>query len=130
MTAQSPEDPVGTLVTRGAVSVHPDDTLEAVAQVLDREGVGAVLVRGNESVVGIVSERDIVRSMADPDLEADRAEDVMTYEPETVAADTPVLSVARLMIEGQIRHLPVVDEGGIFGVVSIRDVLAALTEQQ
>lgn len=130
MTAHRAQDPVGRLVSRGAVTVRPEATLEEVAQVLDREGVGAVLVRSGEDVVGIVSERDIIRSMADPDFEADRADDVMTYRPETVDEHTSVIDVARMMIEGQVRHLPVVDDGGIFGVVSIRDVLAVLLEDR
>jgi CBS domain-containing protein len=117
-------DPVAKLVRRAPVYVWPDTSLRDVAETLERESIGLVLVRRADGVAGVVSERDVIHAIAegaDPDVE--RAADVMTYDVAFVQADDPIEVVATAMIEGDVRHLPVRGwEGGI-GVVSIRDVL-------
>ena len=118
--------PVASVMHRSTVSVRPDTTIRQVAETLSREEVGAVVVRGAEGLVGIVSERDVVRALAEGvDPDADRAADVMTYEVVSVGSVDPIDTVAKTMLEGGIRHLPVVDAGGPVGIVSIRDLLGA-----
>lgn len=122
--------PVATVMHRSTVSVRPDTTLRLVAETLAREEVGAVVVRGADGLVGIVSERDLVRALADgvdPDVE--RAADVMTYDLLSVESVAAIDDVARTMLDGRIRHLPVVDAGGPVGIVSIRDLLGAFVDQ-
>lgn len=117
--------PIATVMRRTTVTVRLGSTLREVAEVLTREEVGAVVVTGAQPMVGIVSERDIVRAIADgADPDEERAEDVMTFEVVTVPSDATIDEVARQMVEGGIRHLPVVDDAGPVGIVSIRDVLA------
>lgn len=121
--------PVTTVMHRSTVSVRPETSLQQVAETLAREEVGAVVVRGADGLVGIVSERDIVRAIADgADLESDRAADVMTYDVVSVESVAAVDVVARTMIDGGIRHLPVIDAGGPVGIVSIRDLLGAFLD--
>lgn len=121
--------PVTTVMHRSTVSVRPDMSLQQVADTLAREEVGAVVVQGVNGLVGIVSERDIVRAIADgADLESDRASDVMTYDVVSVESVAAIDVVARIMIDGAIRHLPVIDSGGPVGIVSIRDLLGAFIE--
>lgn len=121
--------PVATVMHRSTVSVRPDMPLQQVAETLAREEVGAVVVTGTDGLVGIVSERDIVRAIADgADLESDRAADVMTYDVVSVESVAAIDVVARIMIDGAIRHLPVIDSGGPVGIVSIRDLLGAFIE--
>ncbi len=130
MTATRQDERVDRLIARDPVQVWPDATLRDIAELLERDQIGAVLVRGGDGASGIVSERDLVRAVAegaDPDTE--RADDFMTYEIVSVDAATPVLQVARMMLEGEIRHLPVHDGEGLLGIVSIRDVLKALVER-
>lgn len=118
--------PVATVMHRSTVSVRPEVTLRQVAETLAREEIGAVVVKGVDDMVGIVSERDLVRALADgvdPDVE--RAADVMTYEVVSVQSVDAIDDVARTMLDGGIRHLPVVDAGGPVGIVSIRDLLGA-----
>ena len=117
--------PVGTLTSRPAVFVAPDETLRSISVTLAHELIGAVVVRGPHGVAGIVSERDIVRALsegADPDSE--RALDVMTEDVLTVRASATVLDVARAMLDNEIRHVVVVDEHERVHIVSARDVLA------
>lgn len=121
---------VSRLIARDPVQVWPDATLRAIAELLERDQIGAVLVRGADGASGIVSERDLVRAMAEgADPDTDRAGDLMTYELVSVDAATPVIEVARLMLEGEIRHVPVHDAEGLVGIVSMRDVLGALVER-
>lgn len=126
MTQPGPDATVRDLVQRGTVTVTPAATLRDVAVVMEREEVGAVVVVTDGRAAGVLSERDIVRSVANgDDVDDDRAEDVMAIELVTVGLDATVEAAAVVMEAGNIRHLPVVDDEKVVGVVSIRDVLAA-----
>lgn len=121
----SPDDPVERLVTGPPLAVHADDTLMRVAELIIEDSVGAVVVRGSDGPAGVVSERDIVGAVVEGlDLEADRASDVMAMEVVSIDAQEPISAAASLMLSGSVRHLPVVADGALVGVVSIRDVLA------
>jgi len=123
--ALTPDDPVERLLTGPPVAVHAEDTLMKVAEMIIEDSVGAVVVRGAEGPAGVVSERDIVGAVMDGlDLEADRASDVMAMDVVTINGDEPISAAASAMITGAIRHLPVMADGVLIGVVSIRDVLA------
>jgi CBS domain-containing protein len=123
--ALTPEDPVERLLTGPPVAVHPEDTLLSVAEMLVEDSIGAVVVRGTSGPTGVVSERDIVGAVVDGlDLEADRASDVMAVDILTIGADEPISTAADAMVSGAVRHLPVVADGVLVGVVSMRDVLA------
>jgi CBS domain-containing protein len=77
---------------------------------------------------GIVSERDIVGAVAEGrDLDLVRAEDVMTMTLASAGPDDALLDVARRMVENEVRHLPLVADGVVLGIVSERDVLGALS---
>jgi CBS domain-containing protein len=121
----TPEDPVERLLTGPPVAVHAEDTLLSVAEMFVEDSIGAVVVRGTDGPVGIVSERDVVAAVVDGlDLEADRASDVMAVDILTIDADQPISAAADAMISGAVRHLPVMADGVLVGVISIRDVLA------
>jgi signal-transduction protein with cAMP-binding, CBS, and nucleotidyltransferase domain len=120
------DDPVRMLAKRPAVHVQREATLRAVAETLANESIGAVLVRHTEPP-GLVSERDVVRALAegaDPDQE--RAGDVMTEDVASLAPDATLAHAVRTMLDNEIRHLPVLEDGVTVGMVSARDVLAAL----
>ncbi len=127
------ETAVGAVVHRPAVQVHADDTLRRVATTLTEESIGAVVVRNPHPGLawsGIVSERDVVEAVAagmHPDRT--RAVDVMTGDVAFAAADESLLAVTLRMLANEIRHLPVVQDGVIIGVVSARDALQALAEE-
>jgi CBS domain-containing protein len=123
----STASPVGSLATRPAVFVGPDESLRSISVTLANEVIGAVLVRGPHGAAGIVSERDIVRALSEgADPGSERALDVMTEDVLTVRPGTTVLEVARAMLDNEIRHVVVVDEHERVHIVSARDVLAHL----
>lgn len=127
-TTELRERRAGSLIRRPPVYIRPDATLRTVAEVLDEEQIGALLVRDPDiGVEGIVSERDLIRSLADGcDPDEERARDVMTQELETIEYEDSIADIVAVMVSDDIRHLPIVREGEIVGVVSTRSLARAL----
>lgn len=117
-------------MTVRVVSVEPDATVrEAIARMI-AEGVGAVAVCEGPRLVGIFTERDVLRLAAEQgDFRDHRVADVMTRRPVTTTPDVLIVDAARLMGEHRIRHLPVVERDNLLGMIGIRDVLMALVER-
>ncbi|PRY26677.1 CBS domain protein [Aliiruegeria haliotis] len=116
------------LETKGhdVVSVRPKDSIHKVTEVMKEHGIGSVIVKDqNGHMVGILTERDIVRGFADePDNTFDEiAEDLMTRDVVTATPETPLLVLLHSMSEGRFRHIPVLDGEHIAGLVSIGDVV-------
>jgi len=112
------------------VAVAPDATGRAAIRRMAEADVGSVVVCDASRLVGIFTERDVLRLAGEGvDLDATRVADVMTRDVATVTPDTGLLAAARLMGERRIRHLPVVEGENVLGVVGIRDILGALTER-
>ena len=122
-----PVDPVWRVMTRCPVDVPPEATVREAARELAVEEIGAVLVADRGGVVGIVSERDIVRAVADhADLDDLQVVDVMSADLVTVRSTEGIDAVAALMDEAAVRHVVVLDDATVVGVVSVRDLLPAL----
>ena len=122
---------VRSLVARPAVYVHADDTLRQVAEMLSEEAIGAALVRGPKGhAIGLVSERDIVRALADgASPSRTKASEIMAEELLTVAPSDELHDAIHAMLDAEVRHLPVVEGDVHFGMVSARDALRALLEE-
>lgn len=112
------------------VQVAPRATvLEAIRRMAEAD-VGSVAVCDGSRLVGIFTERDVLRLAGEAAaLDQVRVEDAMTRQVVTVSADADLVSAARLMGERRIRHLPVVEGDNLLGMIGIRDVLAALAER-
>lgn len=114
------------------VTVRPDDRVDEAVKLLRRANVGAVVVsESGEDVAGIVSERDIVRRLADGGtsvLERSVA-DIMSSPVTTCGPDQTADELMSMMTEGRIRHLPVVDDGRMVGLVSIGDVVKSYVDE-
>ncbi|MBL0914658.1 MAG: CBS domain-containing protein [Sphingopyxis sp.] len=111
--------------TGAVVSARPDDAVRAVIDLLAQHRIGAVPVVEGDAIVGIFSERDMVRLMSSYGPEAlDRSlGDVMTKSPVTCDSRMAVIAALSLMTQKRIRHLPVVDDGRLVGFVSIGDLV-------
>jgi FOG: CBS domain len=122
--------PVSDAMTVRVVSVEPQATVqEAIARMLE-EGIGAVAVCDGPQLVGIFTERDVLRVAGEGSLFGEIAvETVMTKRPVTVAPDDDLLGAAQLMADKRIRHLPVCQGDFLIGMIGIRDVLGRLLEQ-
>ena len=112
-------------------SVGPDALVEEIVGELTTRRIGAVLVMDGELVVGIVSERDVVRGLAGHQGEvlALRARDIMTSPVITITPADSLAGAMELMTGRRIRHLPVVESGRLVGLVSIGDLVKARIEE-
>jgi CBS domain-containing protein len=112
------------------VTVAPDDPVRiAIARMLE-ENVGSVAVCEGERLVGIFTERDVLRLAGEgPGFAEVHVGDVMTRQPVTLAPGDDILDAARLMGERKIRHLPVLEGENLLGMVGIREVVRALVER-
>ncbi|MEU4427983.1 CBS domain-containing protein [Actinoplanes sp. NPDC024001] len=108
------------------VTVPPDTTVERLLAVLAQHRIGAVIVsRDGAAVDGIVSERDIVRALAARGAAVleEKVSAIQTTQVRTVTPEAQLEDVERLMTERRFRHVPVVVDGALRGVVSIGDVV-------
>jgi CBS domain-containing protein len=110
-------------MSRDLLTVSAGDRLGEAAKRMVARGVGAVLVLDGERLDGILTERDLMRAVAGGYSDAARVADWMTRHPETVDAADSTDHAASLMIHGGFRHLPVVEEGHVAGIISIRDLM-------
>ena len=113
---------VSDLMTREVVSVDPADTIGEAAEKMISAGVGAVVVSDFGNIIGILTERDILRAVAHRTHSAEaRVRQWMTSSVITVEPSMPAEDAARMMLDHNFRHLPVVDGGRSVGIVSLRD---------
>ena len=113
--------------------VAPTATVAEVVQQLAARRIGAVLVMDSaRQVLGIVSERDVVRSLAEQGSRTMEmtAGQLMTTGLQTAGADTTVAEATAMMTMGRFRHLPVMDDGCLLGIVSIGDVVKVRLSEQ
>ena len=115
------------------VHVGPDATIAEVARQFAARGIGAMLVcDAGSHLLGIISERDVVRSLAAHGAETldKTASDLMTREIITATERTSVPEAMEMMTTGRFRHLPVMEDGRVTGIVSIGDIVKARMMQQ
>lgn len=113
-------------------TVSPERPILEVVTILKQRGIGAVVVIGDDgSIAGILSERDIVHALVDQgtDLERLRAADLMTTQVSICGPDHHVNDLMKQMTAGHFRHVPVVDDGRLTGIISIGDVVRARIEE-
>jgi CBS domain-containing protein len=113
---------VADLMTKDVLTVEPSDTIGEAAEKMQAANVGAVVVvEDMVRIVGIVTERDLLRAVAQRARAAEaRVRQWMTENPLTVEPETTIEEAARIMFERNFRHLPVVKDGRPLGIVSLR----------
>ncbi len=112
--------------------IQRDETVYAAMKMMAEKDAGALLVMSDDKIAGIISERDCVRKMdiAGRSARETRVVAIMTEKVMYVEASQPLEEVMALMIEKNIRHMPVMDASKLLGVLSIRDVLKEVIAQQ
>jgi CBS domain-containing protein len=116
---------------RDVVTVAPEKSLAEIAAVLSEKRIGAVVVVEGGAIRGIISERDIVRALAKHGAEALRklAVECMTARVITCLPEETIHNVMQKMTSGRFRHLPVVENGKLAGIISIGDVVKRRIEE-
>lgn len=118
---------VSEIMTEAAVTDRPDDTLAEAAKKMWKQQTGSLLVLEGEDLVGIVTERDVLKHVATGGpLQDARISDVMTKDVVSVGAGTSLREAARIMADRWFRHLPVMDGGRLVGIISQRDLAGVL----
>jgi CBS domain-containing protein len=113
------------------VSTRPDATIADVARLLRREKIGAVVVGEGGALCGIISERDLARGLADhgAELLEMKVGQMMTRDVVTCTPEAGIDHLMQTMTEGRFRHLPVLEDGKMTGIISIGDVVKHRLEE-
>ena len=121
---------VESIMSRALLTVETTATLTEAAREMHSHNVGAVLVLAGERLEGILTERDVLRAVATGQVEGTHVAAWMTRDPETVGLEDTSGHAAALMIHGGFRHLPVVDGGDPVGILSIRDLMRVVLDDE
>lgn len=114
------------IMTRKVCTIHPEASVQEVAQLLSREHIsGAPVVNADGMIIGIVTEADIISKV---DREGLRVADIMSHEIIAVKEETPVNEIAILLTKRRIKRVPVVCNGKPVGIVSRADIVDAVAQ--
>jgi CBS domain-containing protein len=120
---------VGEIMTPDVLGLEPATSLVDAARRMHERRVGAVVVLDGQRLVGIVTERDVLRAVATGAI-GGSVSDAMTHGPDTIGPDESAGQAAALMIHGGFRHLPVVDGNDVVGMLSIRDLVRVSVDDE
>ena len=121
---------VADVMSRKLLTVEPATDLSEAALKMTERGVGAALVLSGDHVSGILTERDVLRAVASGSVEGTHVAAWMTRDPETVDVFESLGQAAAVMIHGGFRHLPVLDGNVAVGIVSIRDLMRVVVDDE
>ena len=112
-------------MTQAPIVVHPEDTLKACANIMKNNHVGAVIVKDQGKLLGILTEQDIVRKAVaqGEDPEKSKVREVMEKGLRTIGPEEDIFDALMKMRDLNIRHLPVVDNSKMIGLLTLKDVL-------
>ncbi len=115
----------------GVITVPPDASIADLVALMGEHDLGAVVVSSDGAQVeGIVSERDVVRNLrTTPDLMQRPVAEIMTVQVQVCSPTDRLSQLARQMTDHRVRHVPVIDDGRLVGLVSIGDVVKTRIEQ-
>ncbi|MBI4919261.1 CBS domain-containing protein [archaeon] len=121
---------VGEAMTINPIVVTPDTTLFEAAQIMERSHVGSLVVKSKDKVVGIATEQDFVRKGLVKNKKSSeiRVSEVMETDLRTITTDRDVFEALEMMRDYNIRHLPVVEEGKLIGLITTKDILKVQPE--
>jgi CBS domain-containing protein len=119
---RAPDELVENTMTTRLLTCSPDTTRIEAAHIMADRRVGAILVTEGDHLKGILTERDVLRTVGTGSIDG-TVSDQMTHDPITVGRNASNGEAASLMIHGGFRHVPVVEDELLVGIVSIRDLL-------
>jgi len=117
---------VADYMSDSLVTIAADANLAEAASVMSQRRVGSVLIMDGEQIAGILTERDFVRAISqNVNAPTDEVSDWMSRAPRTISAEASVEAAADVMTAAHLRHLPVLREGRLVGMLSMRDLVRA-----
>lgn len=120
---------IASVMQTAVVSIDATSTLREAARSLRAADIGTLAIMDGEELAGVVSERDLVRALADgTDPDEIAVGEIMSTAPRYLTLGDSVTTALEIMLRAKVRHLPVVDEGDLVGIVSIRDVAQRLLD--
>ncbi len=120
---------VKDIMTKTLISVNPATTALQIAKMMEQGGIGAVLVKENGNLVGIVTDRDFATKIAANNLPFDTpVQKIMSSPLITINHDEPISAAAEMMTSKKIRKLAVSDNGNIVGLITSTDLVNQLTK--
>lgn len=119
---------VADLIGGDVHTCSPTLSAAAAARQMIAQKIGSLAVVDDGNLVGIVTERDLLKVSAGEASNKAKVEDLMTHSPDSLHRDVEITKAADWMLDAGYRHMPVVDGSRLIGMVSIRDVLSALTD--
>jgi len=113
-------------------SIAPDATVYDAIHLLAEKEIGALLVLDGEQLIGVISERDYARQiiLKDKSSRGTQVRDIMTTHVVTTTPENDVADCMAMMTDKRIRHLPVLDDGKLVGVLSIGDLIRSIIAEQ
>jgi signal-transduction protein with cAMP-binding, CBS, and nucleotidyltransferase domain len=117
---------ISDVMTQAALTDRPDDSLVSAARKMREQQTGSLLVTDGEQLLGIVTERDVLRAVAEEVPLDTPISEVMSKDLVTAEPGMSLREAARIMTERWIRHLPVLEGGRLVGIVSQRDLAGVL----
>ena len=116
---------VADALTQEPVTISPLRSLRDAAKAMAKEHVGALLVRDKDTIIGIITEQDIVRKgvAASGNAALRKVRDIMAANLITIEPDEDIFEALRIMRDENIRHLPVFNQGKFVGLVTLKDIL-------
>jgi len=121
---------VADVMSRDLLTGGASTPLVEAAAAMTRRHVGALLVLDGDRLIGILTERDVLRAVATGGVEGTHVAAWMTRDPETVEVSEATGQAAAVMIHGGFRHLPVLDGSKPVGIVSIRDLMRVVVDDE
>jgi len=118
---------VKELMTKRVITIPEDMAIEQICKILTRNSLSGLPVINNRSkLIGFVSERDIIATVASGDFIDKKAKDIMCKKITTVKQETSLSQISKIFADKPFRHLPVVKKGEVIGIISRRDVVTKL----
>ena len=125
--SRSENELVAAVMTSRLLTASADDLLAEACRRMAERRVGAILVTDGTRLVGILTERDVLRAAGRGNVDGTVA-DWMTRDPDTVGPEATIGEAAAMMVHGGYRHVPIMDGDHLVGIVSIRDLLRLPSE--
>ena len=112
------------------ITVTPQVTVADTIKIMSEKGIGCVLVADGDKLLGVFTERDVLRKVAHraADVLQKPVAEFMTHDPESLSADAPIGFAVNLMAVGGYRHVPIVENDKLEGIISVRDVMSYMSK--